>query len=367
MSGGAEFGCESREPTRTHGMRIGVPLGRSRKPIELATLGDRAAGEASSGLLGDTDARDGVPTVPLIVYVILWLALNVFALMLWPPVFEASVVTPLSFAPPLIAYHLSRGSADARGWGLVFHVSVSIAATALAITHAVLSEVDPVVIAFAAGSWLIAALFLYRLRLPFVLTKGWALFLAVSAVFLGWTGFQAALEARGEFPQVELAAPAPWQSSDTPPKEADLSFFTEDSTLVAFGERNGVSWAIYTYSSNSGPEKCLAFTENSRLLAGSCPLNFVAPDHVMGLSYSEGESGNIIKGVVSKSVRGLELRFEGGGIQPIRIVEPPPEAGLDVNVYFAFIPDGVGPESYGISAFNAEGERIDRLGSWDTL
>jgi hypothetical protein len=180
-------------------------------------------------------------------------------------------------------------------------------------------------------------------------------------------GFQTAWEARAEFPQARLRAPAPWESPGRPPPEADLAFFTDDPTLIAFGERTGVPWAIYTYPAKHGAMNCIAFTESSRLLSGACPLDFVAPDHLMSLSSSDGKSGTIIRGAVSKSVRGLELRFEDGAIEPVRIVEPPPSADLDVNVFFAFLPDGVDEGSYGLSAFGAEGKRVDRLGSWDSL
>ncbi len=44
---------------------------------------------------------------------------------------------------------------------------------------------------------------------------------------------------------------------------------------------------------------------------------------------------------------------------------PPSGAGLDVNVFVAFLPEGVGSEEYEISAFDDEGKRIDQLGYLD--
>lgn len=325
-----------------------------------------AATHTDSAFLGGTGDRAVVQPIPLIIYLALWLALNAFALILWPDVVEP-FVTLLSLAPLAIAYHLAKGSEPAWAWGLVFHAAFSLGATVLALTHSVLHEPDPVVITLAAGSLLIAALFASQLRLPFVWTRGWVLFLILSALHFGWTGLQTSIEARGEFPQGTLSAPAPWRSTEPLPREADLSFFTDAPSLIAYGERDGVSWAFYAHPSKDGSGDCIAFTENSQLVAGSCPLDFVGPDHLMSHSYSERESGRIVSGVVSTQVRGMELQLESGPTRAIRIVEPPAEAGLDVNVYFAFLPDGAGQNSYGISAFNAEGERIDRLGSWDAL
>lgn len=325
-----------------------------------------AADEARQGFLGFSDGSRGVPPAPLFAYVVLWIALAAYAVAFWPDAVEGLGWSPLPFVPLLIAFHLSKGSTTARGWGLVFHGALAAGATALALTHAVLSEADPVVIGFAVGTWVVGMLFAQRLRLPFVVTRRGLVAFSLVALYAAWVGFQTASAARWEFPQVELRTPAPWQSSDRPPRAADLSSFTDAPTLIAFGERNGVSWAFYTYPERDGSESCLALTENARLLAGSCPLDFVAPDHRLGLIQSEAESGDVVYGAVSRSVRGLELRFEGGRAEAIRIVEPPPEAGLDANVYFAFLPENADRNSWGISAFDAEGERIDEAGSFDT-
>ena len=312
-------------------------------------------------------AEERVGAGILAAYLILWAGLTAGALFLWPDVVDVPGVTPWSALPLLIAYHLRRGSAAAWTWGLAFHGSVSLGVTALGIAHAALNEVDPFLFAYAAGSWIVTVM-LYQSRREgaLLVTRGWAVFLAVVGAWSAWTGLQAAREAQAEFPRNELLAARPWPPPESLPEPRNMSFFARgEPALIASAEREGVPWAIYTYQSRHGGERCIAFTEGKKHPAGSCPLDFVAPDHVMSLLYSEARSGNVVYGVVSRRVRGLELRFPDGEVESVPIVVPPSGAGLDVNVFVAFLPEGVGSEEYEISAFDDEGKRIDQLGYLD--